>query len=358
MLLSYLKAHNLRAIVQAELEPAKTLNLLVGPNGSGKTSFLEGIYFLATGRGFRGGQSRDLIRRGSAEVNVIGRQQDTTGLLTQIGVERSAQERRISINGVAQQSAAELVRRLPVVSAAPNDHHELFQSMRLRRAVLDWLVFHVEPRFFPAWGRYQKALRQRNAELRARASRPEVLAPWEREMDEAATTLQDCRASSVVRWSAALQASERKLLDGEFTVDLAPGWDTAKSLEEVLRTNRERDRGVGYTQFGPHRADLCVRLNGIDVRSDASHGQRKLAMFALRLAQLQVLHSERGRSAIVLVDDLGAELDPERRRALGAGLQALAAQVFVTATEPGRSGMEGWSDCKLFHVERGTIKAA
>jgi DNA replication and repair protein RecF len=358
MILSYLEARNLRVISRAEFEPVSTVNLLIGPNGSGKTSFLESIYFLATGRGFRGSQGRELIRRGSTAVNVTGQRHDEHGAVTHLGIERNGQGRRISINGISQRSAAELARLLPVIATSPADHHELFQSAKLRRAMLDWLVFHVEPHFFGAWNRYQTALKQRNAELRRPSGRPEALAPWEEELDQAATVITQCRQRTAERWSIAVKDSGTRLLDMGLSVVLQPGWDTTASLRDALSANRGNDRAIGYTQLGPHRADVDVRMDGLNARIYASHGQRKLVMFALRLAQLEVFRAQRGRGAIVLVDDLAAELDPIRRRALVDGLYALDAQVFVTSTEAGQSGLEACDNGRLFHVERGTIRAA
>ncbi|HEX9625340.1 MAG TPA: DNA replication/repair protein RecF [Acidiferrobacterales bacterium] len=358
MILSYLEACNLRVISRAEFEPAGTVNLLIGPNGSGKTSFLESIHFLATGRGFRGGKGQELIRRGSAAVNVIGRRHDDEGTVTHLGIERNGQESRVSINGVSQRSAAELARLLPVIAASPADHHELFQSTKLRRAMLDWLVFHVEPQFFGAWSRYQTALKQRNAELRSPGYRPKMLAPWEQELDEAGTAINACRQRILERWSAALQGTGTRLLDAKLSLELFPGWDTTDALRDALAASRNSDRTIGYTQLGPHRADLRMHIDALDARTYASHGQRKLVMFALRLAQLDVFRAARQHCAIVLIDDLAAELDPTRRRALVDGLYALGAQVFVTSTEAGQSGLEACSNGRLFHVERGTIRAA
>jgi DNA replication and repair protein RecF len=127
------------------------------------------------------------------------------------------------------------------------------------------------------------------------------------------------------------------------------------SFAQNLQQDFSRDSARGFTHSGPHRADLQISLNSQSSRVSASHGQYKILVIALRLAQIRFLAESKNRHCCLLIDDLAAELDSEHRARLTRFLAALPAQVFVTATDPSQIEREFWTSHKLFHVEQGVI---
>ncbi len=134
------------------------------------------------------------------------------------------------------------------------------------------------------------------------------------------------------------------------------GWEDGKNLAECLRQDQSRDRARGFTHSGPHRADLRIELHAHSAQVDASHGQYKLLVMALRLAQIRKFIGSGNRHCCLLIDDLAAELDLEHRARLARFLSRLPAQLFITATEAALIERRSWPSHKAFHVEQGTIE--
>src|SRR5580698_3904184 len=155
MPLAELALENLRCIERAELAPAPGINLIFGPNASGKTSILEGIYLLGRGRSFRTRNSERLIRHGEQLLHAVGR---TLGALSQrMRVEVARNEAtRAEVAGVAVGSLAELAQAFPVQIIEPGVHRLIEEGSPRRRRWLDWAVFHVEPNFIDTWQRYAR----------------------------------------------------------------------------------------------------------------------------------------------------------------------------------------------------------
>jgi DNA replication and repair protein RecF len=352
MPLGFVELHNLRLIERAATELHPTRNVIIGPNASGKTSFLEGIFLLGTGRSFRTGQLGHLLRRGASVLRVMGRVTDAEGHVHSIGMQREGSHRLIKVDEHAESSVAPLAALLPIIVIAPETHYAFLHEADARRATLNWGLFHVEPAFLGEWRTYHRLLRQRNSALKQRRSVTEVTA-WDRELAVVGERLQAWRADYVTRWSPRFRAYAHTLLDTtEAELRLLRGWPEELSFSEALAADRERDREAGFTYAGPHRADLQVRLLDAAARTHSSHGQQKLLVMALRFAQLDLVPAKHG---VLLVDDLPAELDRDRRHRVLQTLNGLAAQVFLTATEEDGlvgGGVEQW----VFHVERGALQ--
>ena len=151
--------------------------------------------------------------------------------------------------------------------------------------------------------------------------------------------------------------ASRLLGTTDVEIGLKPGWRQQLTLEQVLQQDRERDIQDGYTHSGPHRADLAVRLAQHTARDAASQGQQKLLFIALTLAQLELFIRNSGCAPLLLLDDLVAELDRERRALLLELLWQLPIQVFATATDLEDFVLPAEGGTRLFHVEHGQLQA-
>jgi DNA replication and repair protein RecF len=353
MHLTELRIQNFRCIATATLEPAAALNLITGDNASGKSSLLEAIYFLGRTQSFRGTPSDRLIRTGEAELSVFGRLQDGQGDLP-VGVLRSGHHTRIKLGTDERAGVLELVSALPVQVIDPRLHQLLEEGPEQRRRFLDWGVFHVEQRFYAAWLRYQRSLRQRNCALRD--AKPADAALWDRELVAQGEQVHEARAHYLAELGPALRVLFAQLFEqAEVSVEYQRGWPAETDLAESLARSLSRDAEAGYTQAGPHRADLKIRLQGRQARTRASRGEQKLIAAGLLLAQARLLMLKRGRRPILLIDDLAAELDAQSRARLLSAIQSLGAQTFLTFLEPAQiPRTEGESG--VFHVEHGRLR--
>lgn len=356
MTISRLEIANVRNLQSVSLLPHPQLNLFVGQNGSGKTSVLEALHLLGLGRSFRSGRVRRLINDDASACTVFAAFAEGGSA----GIQRASNgESEFRLDGRGNINLADIAHRLPLSLLDPASFAEMQEGSKPRRAQLDWGVFHVEHRFYPAWVRYQRALKQRNSLLRSGNIQPFESGVWDRELAESAALLHGFREAHLAAWGPVWEAVVAGFLPGfALSLDYVPGWDVAQPLDALLAESWERDLERGHTQIGPHRADLRIKLGTAAADEVLSRGQLKLALCALKLSQITVLR-DAGIRSLILIDDLASELDAGARSRLLAYLAGTGAQTFITAIEAEgvlpdlEARQQGF---RMFHVEHGTIR--
>lgn len=349
MLLKDLRISQLRNLSDQHLAPAAGLNLLTGPNASGKTAVLEAIYLLARGRSFRTHRIRELIQHHAERLQVTARIEAAEGRRIVVGLERDRRLTRLRYDSQPVRSLSQHARRMPLVLITPDSHGLVSGQPAQRRHWLDWAMFHVEPGYLDSWRACFHALRQRNALLKYPAAGGQ-LASWEQTLAESSQRLEAYREAFVRDFNRAFAPLMTTLLGDEGAIEYVPGRDTAMDYRVQLENARGSDRDRGFTQAGPHRSDLRFSHQARDVRATLSRGQTKLYIAGLMLAYARVLAGA-GERPLILVDDLPAELDESARRRFMTALAATAGQTFVTAIEPQLPPGE-WAAVTRFHVEQ------
>ena len=354
MTLRCLEVKDFRCIEAADLAFDARCNLISGHNASGKTSLLESVFFLGRGRSFRTPRNEALIRTGQRELLVTGRVEAEHGGSRPVGIRYSREGFEAKAGGRRVNSLAELATVLPVQAIDPEVHRLIEEGPQERRRYLDWGVFHVEPNFVDHWRRYQRALKQRNAALRAAEADPTVRA-WDGELVEAGRVLASLRRSYFQNLKPAVVAMGRRLLGLEVELSLHDGWTGETDLAEALGQSWARDRERGSTQVGPHRADLAIRVGGALARHRVSRGQQKLTAASMLLGQLVCDAGLGSPTSLLLVDDPAAELDEANLRRLVSVIVELPGQLFVTALDPSTPAFDTLPQPRRFHVEHGKI---
>lgn len=355
MYLRRVDIRNFRCWERCRIDPASGLNLIIGENASGKTSLLEAIYFLGRARSFRQTPPNRLIRRGADVFNLNAEVVSEDRRPLRIGIERKPGNTRLRLDGREDVPLLDLVSALPVQVIDPNIHRLLEEGPRHRRRYLDWGVFHVEHGFFPAWRRYRRALRQRNGALRRGLPKTDVIV-WDSELVHAAKDVDACRRSYLHALERVLPEMVGEILgEGEVVLDYHPGWPLDEDYGSALLHSLERDRRMGFTQHGPHRADLRVRVASMTARDWVSRGQQKVLTAALLLAQAALLDRRRGIRPVLLIDDLAAELGGTYRAAVMRAIGRLRGQCFLTFLDEALVP-EGTGECAMFHVEHGRVR--
>jgi DNA replication and repair protein RecF len=321
-----------RNLADARVEAGSTVVVVHGPNGAGKTNLLEAVYFGLTGRSFRAGNDRDVIRFDEQGARVELELSDGSTLLA--ALDRSG-ERRHLLGGRALGGGPG---ERPLVSVFHPDRLALVKGAPAhRRAHLDRLCAAVWPSRVDLRHRFGRTLAQRNAlvaRIKAGLGGAESLASWDERLAAEAEPLMAARAEAV----EALRPPFAELADGlglpDAEVAYRPRADgDREQLAEELTRRRERDLGRAYTSYGPQLDEVELRLGGRALRRFGSQGQQRLALLALLFAERSVL-IEAGRSApLMLLDDVMSELDPEHRRLLVELLERGGGQALLTATE-------------------------
>ena len=337
--------------VDVELHPHR--NYLFGLNGAGKTSFLESIHLLGRGRSFRTRQTARLVRQGSDGLTVFG-EVHSGERRRRVGVSLARGELRIRVDGETTLGMSQLAEVMAVHVMGSRLHRLIEAGPSERRRFVDGGVFHVEHAYLQTWRNYRRVLGQRNAALK-RGLSGAPLTVWTQPMLAAAEAVNAARYRYVEELSGLVEQVGGRLLDQPLAVVYRPGWRQGICLEQALGESLERDLRTGFTQVGPHRADIDIRMEAGNVREHASRGQQKLIAAALVLGQVRLFGERTGRGGLLLVDDPAAELDGESLDRLLAELEPLATQLFLTGLS--ERALRPRAGFPVFHVEQGRVEA-
>ncbi len=357
-MLERLGIHDFRNLAQLELVPAPGMSLIWGANGSGKTSLLEAVHYLATGRSFRTHLIEPLIRHGQSRFVLRAELALPAGQRHRLGIERGRRRVRRRLDGVDQRSQIPLSRLFPVLAIHPDTHLLVSGPPSLRRRFMDWGCFHLDPGFSDNWSRFVRLARHRSELLRRQAATSEIRA-IDQAMLPLAVTLDQARSEFLARfqpvWRALLQAlfHEHSIVP---RIEYLRGWGEALGYDESLSLNLARDRRHGRTSTGPHRASFHLLIDDMPASRVLSRGQQKLLSLSLALAQAQLLQSSRALSPLILIDDLASELDRPHIERVTRYLSSASWQVILTAVEPSFFVEHGVQVERMFHVKHGVVE--
>lgn len=356
MYLTQLDIRQVRNLHEVKIYPGKQCNYIYGDNASGKTSILEAIYLLSIARSFRTTHIKHVISHNYPSLQIFARiEKNTHETATALGIERTSHKTRIRINGLDVNQVSELSSLLPVQIINPDVHKLLEQGPKYRRQFIDWGVFHVEHGFLQNWQQYYRVLKQRNAALRRKLPKNDIIL-WNKQLIDYAKLITISRENYLSGLLPIFNKYVNKLMGLTVDIRYQRGWNSENSFTETLESSIEKDKFKGFTTLGPHRADLEISYNGILVQNTFSRGQQKLLVCAMRLAQITHLKQKTDQQSVLLVDDLAAELDIQHRQYLIELLIDTQAQLFVTATEYDSFTLPPEIESKMFHVEHGILK--
>jgi DNA replication and repair protein RecF len=354
--LQSLEICDFRNIQYAALSFSPGLNLIRGENAAGKTSLLEAIYYLGRVRSFRTPHLNQPIRDGQTAFRLVGRLLREDGRVVPVGIERHTTGLQVHLDGNAVRRLSDLAGSFPVQVFSGDTPTILSGGPRYRRQTLDWALFHVEQAYRGVWQRYARVIRQRNAALRAQRPSNQVTA-WDTELLETAGQIHHYRQRYFEDLNIHLQVELSRLLPfSTYRLGYQPGWPVDETLEKRLALALEKDRAQGSTQYGPHRADFKLIVEGRPIQTRCSRGQQKTAVVGFMLAQVKCQQARGVPRGAFLLDDLGSELDESHQSRVLESLSQLDIQVFVSSIDSVPAGLSDWSSVQRFHVEHGEIQ--
>jgi DNA replication and repair protein RecF len=366
---------NLRAYAELDLELSPGPQLVWGDNAAGKTTLIEAVVLLATGRSHRTGADAELIRWGTDFVRIDGRVgeaggggeagtgQDGTRL--EVSLQRGGRK-KVAVNGVPRRPGS-LAESLRTVLFAPEEMLLVVGAPAARRAQLDALTGPHERTYAANLATYGRALAQRNSllrQIREEGADRAQLAYWDEPFLEAGSALVEARLRLLESLAAPLAAAQREIAPEEEPLSLqystnAPagrGESARDALARRLAETADKEVWNGTTLVGPHRDDVVFSLGGRDMSTFASRGQQRTAILALKLAELDLLTELDGRPPLLLLDDVFSELDPLRRGHLVRRIAELP-QALVTTTAPEDLDDDLRRRARAWHVVAGTAGA-
>jgi DNA replication and repair protein RecF len=363
---------NFRNYRAASLQARSDMVVLVGPNGAGKTNCIEAISFLSPGRGLRRATLEDVAdNQGDGSWAVSAEVEGALGLATlgtgidAPGAEASATSRRCRIDREPVTSAAAFGDHLRMVWLTPSMDGLFMGPASERRRFFDRLVLAIDSEHSARVSALDRSLRSRNRLLEVRNYDDHWCDAIERETAELAVAVAAMRGQTAARLASTLRTrgetspfpSAQIMLDGWMENALTSESATAVEdrYREILRDSRARDAIAGRTLDGPHLTDLQVIYAPKNMPArDASTGEQKALLIGLVLAHAGLVAEITGITPLLLLDEVAAHLDPDRRLALFDELSRLGAQVWMTGADPAAFAGLGASG-EIFAVESGRI---
>jgi DNA replication and repair protein RecF len=334
-MISNLRLQQFRSYGDATFAFSEGVNIIVGPNGSGKTNLLEAILVAAHGSSYRV-SDLDLLQFGTPWFRLDAHLEPNDSSRTVKLVTEPRQVKSYELDGKPYQRLT-INHLLPVVLFEPNHLQLLHGAPQLRRDYLDDILEQTTPGYISFRRNYRRVLAQRNA-LVKRQNLPSTqeLFPWNLRLSELGATIARMRMALCEQLDEKLgdiythvSASTTKVAitySPKFSID---SYET--QLLQKLESHAQEDAIRGFTAYGPHREDFVVTYDGRPADEFASRGETRTAILTLKIIELQLLESVRELTPLLLLDDVFSELDGRRRHALTDFLQRY--QTFLTTTD-------------------------
>ncbi len=368
MRVEFLKLNQYRNIAQLELTCPEELHLFVGPNAQGKTNILESIYVLALGKSHRTRSHKELIRFGERRATLRAKVKKDEQYL-RLEVELSEKGKKVSRNGVEQPKLSRYIGSLPAILFAPEDLAIVKGSPQIRRRFLDMEIGQVSPAYVHNLTLLGKLTAQRNSLLKQLAQKrgfqPELLEVLDDQLIQISVQIWKKRYRFLELLSGWAKKIHRAITQEkeELSVEYLPSLkidpqmgegDLAESMRRELRRLRDKEIMRGSTLIGPHRDDLRLLADGLDLHTFGSQGQQRTAALSLKLAEIELIYQETGHYPILLLDDVLSELDDSRKTHL---LEAIRGRVQTFVTTTGLEGIdrETLKRARIYRVRQGTI---
>ncbi len=330
---------NFRNYVKLSLDFTHSINIFIGENAQGKTNILESIYYAAMGHSHRTNTDTELIRwqENGASISIS---------FSRLGIENNllfkfnTQQKKEIISNSCTIKPKELMGLLNVVLFSPEDLMLIKGMPTLRRRFLDMEISQVNPAYYQQLLKYNRILSQRNTllkKIRENKATPDMLDAWDEQLAVVASHIVKKRQAAIKKLAMLANLMHRKITDNKENLTVIYQKHEINEIDadeykSKLIQFRQNDIWRGSTSVGPHRDDLILSVNSINLRTFGSQGQQRTGVLALKLAELEFIKSETGEYPVLLLDDVMSELDASRREHLINFIQDRV-QTFITATE-------------------------
>lgn len=330
-----------RNAVEREIALSAGKNAFVGPNARGKTNLLESVYFAGVGRSFRTPREKELIRKGADRAYIlVTANKNGVDETVRIVLDR-AENKRVAINGVPITRMSELMGVCPVVLFCPDGLKIVKDAPADRRRFMDISLCQLSKAYFISLSQYGRILASRNKLLKSGGANADTLAPWDELLADAGAKVVKSRMGFIRELKPYASDRHAFLSDGKETLSLeyeGCGGDGVDGIKRALlqrfAADRENDLRLKYTHSGPHKDDIKISVDGVDLRAFGSQGQQRTAALALKLAEMALLTATMGSSPVLLLDDVFSELDGTRTKKLLAALDGFQSIITTTDSSP------------------------
>lgn len=331
-IVSKLAVHNVRSHEQYEVTLDKGVTVITGPNGSGKTTLLESIYVALQGSSFKG-TDNDMLRADGPwwKIDIIFDSQDRRTV--KFDPEKTTSRKQFIVDGKTTVRLAPK-NKYPIVLFEPEDLRLLNGSPARRRQFIDRFISQLNPLYGVSLRKYERALRQRNNLLKRFQVSSDELFAWDITLAEHGAYLIEQRIAFIEKIQSQLNDAYHDIAasNDEVSVHYSHTFvgDVKQKILAELNAHVEKDKIIGNTSVGPHRHDVIFELNHSPALSNASRGEVRTIVLALKFLEVAIIEQLTGLKPLILLDDVFSELDIERQKALSD--KTREHQIVMTST--------------------------
>lgn len=358
MYIKSLDLQNFRNYRSLSLELDQGTNILYGDNAQGKTNILEAIYIAGTTRSHKGSKDRELIYFDEEESHIRMKvHKDVMEYQIDMHLKKS-KTKGIAINGLPIKRARELFGVVNIVFFSPQDLNIIKDGPGERRKFVDFELCQLDGIYLSDLTNYNKVLNQRNKLLKDLYSQPSLsstLDVWDEQLIYYGSKIIQRRIKFIQDLNQIICDIHKNLTGNkeEIVLTYEPNIEEIKYREQLSK-NRENDCRMKTTSVGPHRDDVCVKVNGIDIRKYGSQGQQRTAALSLKLSEIQFVKQIIKDTPVLLLDDVLSELDSNRQNYLLSSIKDI--QTIITCTGLDDFVEKQFEVNKVFQVIAGGVK--
>ena len=357
MIIKSIELSNFRNYESLNLEFDKGTNILYGDNAQGKTNVLEAIYLSSITKSHKGSKDQDIIRFGENESHIrtyIEKDGDTYKVDMHL---RKSGSKVIAVNGQKLKKAAGLLGLLNVVFFSPEDLSIIKNGPSERRRFIDMELCQLDNFYLYNLNNYNKIVNQRNKLLKdiyTNYSLKETLDIWDSQLISYGSKIIERRVAFINQLNEIIYDIHKKLSGEkeEILIKYEPNV-LIEEFESKLKQNQEKDIKLKMTTVGPHRDDICIDVNGIDIRKFGSQGQQRTAALSLKLSEIELVKKITKDTPVLLLDDVLSELDSNRHKYLLDSIGNI--QTIITCTGLDDFVNDRFEINKVFKVSNGRI---
>lgn len=343
MYLEQINFSNFRCLEDKKISFEKDFNLIYGKNGQGKTSLIEAIYFLATGKSFRTKKNKEMKKYNFQRSVVFGKFGKKNGENFNIAIELNNEKRNFYINK-NKNKYVDYIGNLNVVSFIPEDIEIIMGNPDIRRRFFNYEISQARKNYLKSIVNFEKILKIRNKLIKEKKTDEEIYKIYNEKFVYEGVNIIIHRQKFIKNLSILLNFNYQKLFDENATLELKYecflGEIENKSRDEIIekffemcKKKLEREIFLGYSLIGVQKDDFLFLLNGKNARSYSSQGEKKSIIFSLKIAEIDILLNEKKEYPIFLMDDISSYFDKIRKKSILDYLKNKKIQCFITSTQ-------------------------
>ena len=357
MYIESVQLKNFRNYEELEIDFDKETNIFYGDNAQGKTNILEAVCLGGTTKSHRGSKDKEMIRFGQDEAH-IRMMVRKDGMSYKIDMHlKKNKAKGVAINGLPIRKASELFGVVNLVFFSPEDLNIIKNGPGERRRFMDLELCQLDKLYLTNLASYNHIVNQRNKLLKDIYTRPQLkdtLDVWDMQMAEYGGKIIEKRKRFIEELNEVIGDIHRNLTGGLEQLEIIYEPNVSEdAFAAVLEKNKERDIRMKLTSAGPHRDDLCVMANRIDIRKYGSQGQQRTAALSLKLSEIYLVQRKINDTPILLLDDVLSELDSNRQNYLLDSIHEIQTMITCTGLDDFISNQ--FKINKVFHVVKGEV---